>query len=166
MLNFLVRLILAWVLGTMLLATAARATPPSTISASAAVCDPWSPQECARPGGHSTTGNIAANDTVAVVVKASPGIVYGVQLGNIGAVPGYLKLYDATSATCGTGTPVKRLQVPAAATAANGASVPYEFGLSGVKFSTGITYCFTAGLADSDTTAPAASSYLINIDWK
>ena len=117
-------------------------------------------------GGASTTGNIAANNTTAVVVKASPGTVYGAQLSTIGAVPLYLKLYNATSATCGSGTPVKRLIVPKAGTAADGGGSNVSFGSVGVDFSTGITYCITGGIADNDTTAPAASVALVNIDWK
>lgn len=117
-------------------------------------------------GGASTTGNIAANNTTAVVVKASAGTLYGAQLSTIGAVPLYLKIYNATSATCGSGTPVKRLIVPKAGTAADGGGSNVSFGSVGVDFSTGITYCITGGIADNDTTAPAASVALVNLDWK
>lgn len=117
-------------------------------------------------GGQSTTGNIVANNTTAVVVKASAGTLYGAQLYGIGSAPAYLKIYNATSATCGSGTPVKRLMIPAASTAANGAGSNISFGDVGVDFSTGITYCVTTGIADADTTAPAASTYLVNLDWK
>jgi trimeric autotransporter adhesin len=116
-------------------------------------------------GGASTTGNIAANNTTAVVVKASAGTLYGVQVYGIGSAPAYLKIYNATSATCGSGTPVKRLMIPAASTAANGAGSNITFGSSGIAFGTGITYCVTTGIGDSDTTAPAASTFLINVDW-
>jgi len=116
-------------------------------------------------GGSSTTGNIAANNTTAVVVKASAGTLYGVQVYGIGSAPAYLKIYNATSATCGSGTPVKRLMIPSAATAANGAGSNITFGTSGVAFGTGITYCITTGIADNDTTAPAAATFLVNVDW-
>lgn len=76
MLNFLVRLTLAWFLGTMLLSTAARATPPSTISGSAAMCDPWSPQSCAKP---DSNGNMPVTveplPTSATATSASSGNV-------------------------------------------------------------------------------------------
>lgn len=117
-------------------------------------------------GGASTTGNIAANNTTAVVVKGSAGTLYGAQLYGIGSAPAYLKIYNATSATCGSGTPVKRLMIPAASTAANGAGSNISFGDVGIDFSTGITYCVTTGIGDSDTTAPAASTFLVNLDWK
>lgn len=119
----------------------------------------------AANGGATPTGNIAANNTTAVVVKASAGTLYGVQVYGIGSAPAYLKIYNATSATCGSGTPVKRLMIPAASTAANGAGSNITFGVAGVAFSTGITYCITTGIGDSDTTAPAASTFLVNLDW-
>lgn len=120
---------------------------------------------CTAGTAASTTGNIAANNTTAVVVKASAGTLMGVQVYGIGSAPAYLKIYNATSATCGSGTPVKRLMIPAAATAANGAGSNISFG-DGIAFSTGITYCVTTGITDADTTAPAASTFLVNIDWK
>jgi hypothetical protein len=120
----------------------------------------------AANGGATPTGNIAANNTTAVVIKAGAGTLYGVQLAGIGSAPAYLKIYNATSATCGSGTPVKRLMIPAASTAANGAGSNITFGVAGVNFSTGITYCVTTGIGDSDTTAPAASTFLVNVDWQ
>jgi hypothetical protein len=117
-------------------------------------------------GGSSTTGNIVANNTTAVVVKASAGTLYSIQMSGIGSAPAYLKLYNATSATCGSGTPVKRLMIPAASTAANGGGSNIDFGAAGVKFGTGITYCVTTGIGDADTTAPAASTFLVNVDYQ
>jgi hypothetical protein len=113
----------------------------------------------------STAGAIAANNTTAVVVKASAGTLLGVQVYGIGSAPAYLKIYNATSATCGSGTPVKRLMIPAAATAANGAGSNVTFG-GGLTFGTGITYCVTTGITDADTTAPAANTYLVNLDYE
>jgi hypothetical protein len=113
----------------------------------------------------STAGAIVPNNTTAVVVKASAGTLFGVQLGGIGSAPAYLKIYNAASATCGSGTPVKRLIIPAASTAANGGGSNVTFG-PGLAFGTGITYCVTTGIGDADTTAPAASTYLVNVDFE
>lgn len=114
----------------------------------------------------STTGNIAANNTTGVNLKGSAGMVTSIQLGGIGSAPAYLKLYNkATAPTCGTDTPVKRLIIPAAATAANGAGSNVTFAYA-ITFSLGIGYCVTTGITDADTTAPAASTYLVNIDWQ
>lgn len=127
--------------------------------------NPWlPPSQLPQPG--TPTGNIAASGSpTAVVIKASAGTVYGVQLGGIGSAPAYLKLYNAASATCGSGTPVKRLIIPANTTAANGAGSNVTFGTAGLNFTTGITYCVTTGIADNDATGPAANTFLINLDW-
>jgi hypothetical protein len=114
----------------------------------------------------TATGFIAANNTAAVVVKASGGTLYGVQLYGIGSAPAYLKLYNATAATCGSGTPIKRLMIPAASTAAIGAGSNISFGDTGVSFSNGITYCVTTGITDADTTAPTATTFLVNLDYQ
>lgn len=117
--------------------------------------------------GASTTGNIAANNTTGVNLKGSAGTVYGVQLGGIGSAPAYLKIYDkATAPTCGTDTPIKRLIIPAASTAANGGGSNVSFGPSGILTTLGIGYCVTTGITDADTTAPAANTFLVNVDWK
>lgn len=113
----------------------------------------------------STAGAIVPNNTTAVVVKASAGTLFGVQVYGINANPAYLKIYNAASATCGTGTPVKRLMIPAAATPANGAGSNVTFG-PGLALGTGITYCVTTGIADADTTAPTAANFLVNVDFE
>jgi hypothetical protein len=118
------------------------------------------------PAEASTAGAIVPNNTTAVVVKASAGVLFGVQLASINAAPAYLKLYNATSATCGSGTPIKRLMIPAASTAANGNTRDVSFGAGGLAFSTGITYCVTTGIADADTTAPTAANFLVNVDYE
>jgi hypothetical protein len=115
----------------------------------------------------ATPGNeIAPNNTTGVQLKGASGIVWGVQLGGVGSAPAYLKLYDkATAPTCGTDTPIKRLIIPAATTAANGALSNIEFP-AGIRFNLGIGYCVTTGITDADTTAPAANTFLINVDWR
>lgn len=115
----------------------------------------------------SSTSVIAPSTTPAgVLMRGAPAYVLALELGNIGSTPAYLKLYNkATAPTCGTDTPVKRLIIPAAATAANGAGSNITFA-AGVYFNTGLGYCITGGLADSDTTAVAANTVLVNIDWQ
>jgi hypothetical protein len=118
-------------------------------------------------GGASSAQEIAPNNTTGVSVKGTPGTIYGVQLGGIGSAPAYLKIYDSAAApTCGSGTPIKRLIIPAAATAANGAANNITFGPTGITTANGIGYCVTTGITDADTTAPAASTFLVNIDFK
>lgn len=115
--------------------------------------------------GATQAGTIVPNNTTGVNLKAMPGIVMDVIVSSIASAPAYLKLYNkATAPTCGTDTPVKRIAIPAAATAANGTTTPISFPV-GIKFSLGIGYCVTTGIGDSDTTAPTASTILLNIDW-
>jgi len=118
-------------------------------------------------GGQSNSSEIVPNNTTGVSVKASAGTLYGLQLVGVGSAPAYVKIYDTASApTCGSGTPIKRLIIPAAPTAANGAGSNITFGASGILLANGLGYCVTTGIADNDTTAPAASTYLVNMDYK
>jgi hypothetical protein len=114
----------------------------------------------ATTGGTSTSKLIAANTTNATSLKTSAGTLYGVQVFNNSATIGYLKLYNkASSPTVGTDTPVKVIMIPAS----SGAAIPIVE--QGVAFGTGIAYAVTGGIADTDTTAVAASAFIINIDY-
>ena len=63
---------------------------------------------------------------------------------------------------CGSGTPVYRGMIPANTSGAGYISIlPF-----GVAFSTAITACVKTGFADNDTTAPAASAYIVNFFYK
>jgi len=132
----------------------------------------------ALPSGSNTIGNvglvdpgtsnyslIAANSTNATSVKGSAGTVYEISLANISAsTTAYLKLYNSASApTCGSGTPVARYLIPFAASGGAGSNISLSLGKT---FSTGIAFCITAGIADSDTTAVAASTVIVNMTYK
>ena len=114
-----------------------------------------------RPGTYYSL--IAANSTNSTNVKNAAGILLSLQTGNINAsTPYYLKLYDSASApTCGSGTPVKRILIPQG-NSGNNVSIPN----GGTAFTSGIGFCVTAGIGDSDTTAVPASTVLVNIDYK
>lgn len=115
-------------------------------------------------GGLSLLSTLHGNNVTAVVVKASAGQLYAIAATNNSSVYGYLKIYNATSATAGSGTPVDRILIPAPAAGGGGGivwSVP-----AGVAYSTGITYCLTGLVADNDTTAPAASSFTVTFYFK
>lgn len=114
---------------------------------------------------NNSTGVIAPATPAGATVQGAATTLYGAQLYNIGSSPAYLKLYNATSATCGSGTPYKRLMIPAASTAANGAGSNISFAL-GLRFSTGLSYCVTGALPDNDTTALTANTVLVNLDWR
>lgn len=115
-------------------------------------------------GGLSVLREQVANNTTSVAVKASAGQLYGIEAFNNGATIAYVKLYNAAqgSTTCGSGTPVYQGMIPAAA--AGGGYV--SMNVYGMPFATAITACVTTGFADNDTTAPAASTYVLNLFYK
>lgn len=118
-------------------------------------------------GGLSVFSAIVANNTTSVAVKATAGQIYGIDAYSISstATAAWLKIYNATqgSTTCGSGTPVARILIPA--TGASGSGQVWH-DPNGDAYSTAITYCVTTGIADNDTTAPAASSYVVNFHYK
>ena len=123
------------------------------------------PSWAQQPGNQWST--VVPNNTTGVLVKPAAGVIFTAQLYTIGSVPVWLKFYDQkTAPTCGSGIPSKRLLIPAASTAANGGGNNPPFPPGGIQFNVGIAYCVTGGIADNDTTAPAASSYVTNFDWK
>jgi hypothetical protein len=118
----------------------------------------------ASSGGVATKSFLVANNTTSVAVDASPGQIYGIRAFGNSGVAAYGKLYDAAqgSTTCGSGTPKQRFMIPSAA-AGGGMSAPIQYG---APYATAITVCITGGIADNDTTAPAASSFIVEIDYK
>ena len=110
------------------------------------------------------TSTIAANNTTAIVIKATSGTVYSVDAFNNGGTIAYVKLYNATSATCGSGTPQGRYMIPFGASSSGGGFNVSN--INGDAYGLGIVMCITTGIADNDTTAPAASTYIVNVHWK
>lgn len=118
-------------------------------------------------GGLSVFSAIVPNNTTSFVIKASPGQLYGLEGFSIAATtPVWLKTYDAAqgSTTCGSGTPKARYLIPASGGAPGSGLIPSS--ALGDAYGTAITGCITAGIADNDTTAPAASSYTLNVHYK
>lgn len=109
-------------------------------------------------GGSNVTSVAVPNNTTATVVKANPGQIYAISAYNSGSTPAYLKLYDATTATAGAGTPVDRIGIPAGKS--------FMEWPQGIPFGTGISAIITTGIGDSDTTAPAASTFIVSFYWK
>ena len=104
---------------------------------------------------------IAANNTTAIIVKSAGGTVYSVDAFNNGGTIAYVKLYNATTATCGSGTPMARYMIPFGATSSGGGFNVSN--INGDAYANGIVMCITTGIADSDTSAPAASTYIVNV---
>jgi hypothetical protein len=104
----------------------------------------------------------AASSCMATNVKASSGMVYGYSVSNANSGGVWFRLFaGGTAPACGSGTPTKRIYVPAGATVALSTDL-------GWVFSGGIGFDVTAGSgADGDvTTVTAANSVLVNVDYK
>lgn len=110
------------------------------------------------------TSTIAANNTTAIVIKNTGGTVYSVDAFNNGGTIAYVKLYNSASATCGSGTPQARYAIPFGATSSGGGFNVSN--INGDAYGVGITMCITTGIADNDTGAPAASTYIVNVHYK
>lgn len=112
--------------------------------------------------GVSISSNVIPNNTTAIVVKPGSGTTLKVQCFNNGVTIAYIKIYDATSATAGTGTPKSRYMCPSSSSGAGF----IDADAVGVLYVTGITYVVTTGIADTDTAVPAANTYIVNISYK
>jgi len=110
-------------------------------------------------GGWTPYGLSSAATTNATAVKASPGQLGVIIATNNGASVAYLKIYNATSATAGSGTPIQRYLLPA------GGGVAPPLG-GPLYFSTGISFTITGGAADSDTTAVALNQVQVNLGYQ
>lgn len=110
----------------------------------------------------NVTSILIANNTTAVVISATSATVYSIDASNNNGAVAYLKLYNAATATCGSGTPQARYTIPASVSGANISLV----NTNGDSYVNGIVACITTGLADNNTGAPAAASGAVNIHWK
>lgn len=108
-----------------------------------------------------------ATPTGVLVGTAGNHTIAAVQIGSKASQGAWLKIYDtATAPTCGSGTPIISLPIPAASTAANlGGSNPL-FGLTGTSVTNGIGVCVTGDLPNADTTAITANTIVWNMDYR
>lgn len=111
------------------------------------------------------SSTIAANNTTAITIKTSGGTVYSVDAFNNGGTIAYVKLYNASAApTCGSGTPFARYMIPFGASSSGGGFNVSN--INGDSYGLGIYMCITTGIADNDASAPAASTYIVNVHYK
>lgn len=106
-----------------------------------------------------THSAIGAATTNATVVKATAGVLYGIEAVNINAAVRYLKLYDKATTPDENDTPKLRIALQGGAT---GPRSPLSWP-NGIQFSNGISYRYVTGIADNDTGAPSASESLVNV---
>lgn len=115
-------------------------------------------------GGLSIHRSIDLDEGTLEVVKASPGQVYGMWVTNTATATRWIKFYDATSGTAGTGTPVITIGVPG--NSSDDIAGNFGPGGMGIAFATGICVGATTGVADADTGAPGANDVIVNIFYK
>jgi len=114
-------------------------------------------------GGLSIHRSLDLDEGTLEVVKASAGQIYGMWVTNNATTTRYIKLYNATSGTAGTGTPLITIGIP-------GNSSDAVAGLfsstHGIAFSTGICIGAVTGVADNDTGAPGTNDVVVNVFYK
>lgn len=112
-------------------------------------------------GGTTLYTLTLAASTNATNVKASAGQVYSISGFNMSsATPVWISLYNNSGTpTCGTSI-IQQFMIPGNTT---GAGFVYDFATP-KAFSSGIAFCATTGIAGTGN--PAATTYVLNIDYK
>ncbi len=114
-------------------------------------------------GGTSIFRSIDLDEGALEVVKGSAGQVYWLHVMNLASATRFVKIYNATSGTIGTGTPV--LTFPIATQGdTNGAGFTLSIP-NGIAFATGISIGASTGIADNDTGAPGANEVVCNLGF-
>jgi hypothetical protein len=103
---------------------------------------------------------VSAATNNATNCKASPGNLYGYEIYNTTTTTYYLRLYNTASApTCSSATGfVRSIPIPAASAAGQVGGLVRLTPVP-VGFSTGISYCLTAGSANNDNTSAATGVF-------
>jgi hypothetical protein len=111
---------------------------------------------------HSGAAKVArsfAYNATGVIIKNSPGTVFGVEIHNQIATIRYVKHYNKATAATKADTPVTTITVAASGT--KQVMLPF-----GIDFSAGIGVRAVTGLADTDNTGATANDLNVNIFWK
>jgi hypothetical protein len=112
-------------------------------------------------GGLSTKHFVAAASDNATNLKSSAGQVYSIDAYNNAAYPVYFKLYNASSSPTGCGA--TNLFKVVGLQAGTQHTLQSE---EGWAMGTGIGYCLTKGIADSDDTAVLLSDAVVDLGYK
>lgn len=118
-----------------------------------------------RTSGGTTIFRSLDLDETEEEIKATAGQVYWIHAMNLTAATLYLKIYNATAANVIVGTTTPVLTFPIATQGdTNGAGFTFSVP-NGIAFSTAITAAVTTGIADNDTTGPAANGCVLNLGY-
>ncbi len=124
----------------------------------------WTSPVPGTNGGLAIHRSIDLDEGTGEVVKASAGQVYAAWVTNTSTGTRWIKFYNATSCTMGTGTPVITVGIPGNST--DDIAGNLGPGAMGIAFDTGICVGATTGVADADTGAPGANDVIVNIYYK
>lgn len=113
----------------------------------------WTPVTYISNGGTNTGTN----------VKASPGIIGSIIVGNNGTATAYLKIYNSTTAPrMGTDTPIQNILIPGNT---NGAGFSYPITAPGLQFTVGIGFGLSSGIALLDVAVVATNAITVNFGY-
>lgn len=114
--------------------------------------------------GLSTFRALNLQNSTGSVVKASPGAIFAIWVTNRATATRWIKIYNATSCTMGTGTPQNTIGIPGNST--DNIAANLTAGGHGITFSTGICIGATTGFADNDTGAPTTNDVIANVFFR
>jgi hypothetical protein len=115
-------------------------------------------------GGLAIYRSLDLDEGTGEVIKASAGQLYSLWVTNTATATRFVKIYNATSCTMGTGTPVITIGIPG--NASDDIAGHFTAGGHGIEFTTGICFGATTGVADADTGAPGANDIVANAYYK
>lgn len=115
-------------------------------------------------GGLAIYRSIDLDEGAGEVIKASPGQLYALWVTNTATTTRFIKIYNATSCTMGTGTPVMTIGIPG--NASDDIAGHFTAGGHGIEFTTGMCFGATTAAADADTGAPGAGDVIADALYK
>jgi len=105
---------------------------------------------------------LAAGSGDATLVKAGPCQLVSIHAINVSAAVRYLRFYDTSiKPTVGAGTPIRRYGIPGATT---GAGFVLQPPLP-MRFTQGIGFTLTTGVADTDTAGLTANDVILTLEY-
>ena len=123
----------------------------------------WNTEVPGTNGGWLIYRSLDLDEGAGEVIKASAGQLGGMWVTNVATTTRYIKVYNATSCTMGTGTPVITFGLPGGTTDDVAGNLT---GNPGIEFLTGICVGATTGVADADVGAPGANDVVLNAFYK
>jgi hypothetical protein len=116
----------------------------------------------------NNTAILVANNTTPILISSRNATLTGLDTFNNGTAVAYIRIYNfntITGITCGQAGAVVRGMIPASGTNPGGGYITGNN--PGDAFTSGMVICITTDFADgAGPTAPAASTYIVNVHWR